>query len=224
VTDVGAQQRRGFSPGQIVAAAAATVVLSALVLRFILTTTGPLGFVGGAVRYFSFFTIISNILVAIVVTPVAFWPHSFLARLVTRPGFAGAVALYIIITGLIFNLLLRDLEVLTGFDQVCNLCLHYVMPVLYPIFWLLFIAKGTLRWTHALWWLIWPLAYAAISLIRGPIVGWWPYPFIDASIHSTWQLILNILGVSAGFIVVGLLLVLIDRLLGSFRLRQAPAA
>ncbi len=224
MTDTTAPRRNRFSVGQILAATAATVVLSALLVRFILSTTGDLGFGGGAVRYFSYFTIISNILVAIVVTPAAFAPNSFLARLVLRPAFAGAVALYIIITGLIFNLLLRNLEVLTGFEEVCNLCLHYVMPVLYPIFWLLFVSKGQLRWTHVLWWLIWPLAYAAISLIRGPMIGWWPYPFIDASVHSTWQLIWNILGVTVGFTIVGLLLVLVDRLLGAFRLRQTPAA
>lgn len=221
MSEVGGRNGR-FSLGQIVAAATATVVLSALVVRFILTTSS-LGFGPGAVRYFSYFTILSNILVAIVVTPAAFWPNSFLARRVLRPVFASAVALYIVVTGIVFHLLLSGLEDLSGFEEVCNLCLHYVVPVLYAIFWVLFVAKGRLQWIHVLWWLAYPVGYAIFSIARGPIVGWYPYPFIDASIHSTWQLTWNILGVTAGFVVVGLVLVFVDRLLGGVGLRRAPA-
>lgn len=215
--------RRGFSLGQIFAATVATVVLSSLVVRFILTTS-TLGFVPGAVRFFSFFTILSNILVAIVVTPAAFWPGSFLARRVTRLVFASAVALYIVITGLIFHILLSGLETLTGLDEVCNIGLHYVTPVLYTIFWALFVAKGQLRPIHVLWWLIYPIGYAAFSLARGPIVNWYPYPFIDASVHSVGQLAFNILGVTAAFVVIGLLFVGVDRLIGGLGLRRAPVA
>lgn len=222
MTDAAISRRNRFSLGQIFAAAAATVVLSALVVRFILTTTGELGFVGGAVRYFSFFTILSNILVAIVVTPAAFISDSFLARRVLRPAFAGAVALYIVVTGIVYHLLLSKIEELTGFAQVTNLCLHYVTPVLYALFWALFVAKGQLRWVHVLWWLIYPTGYAAFSLVRGPVVGWYPYPFLDASQLSVGQLAINILGVSVGFVVVGFLIVLVDRLIGGVGLRRAP--
>jgi hypothetical protein len=222
MSEVAESRPRSLSLAQIWAAATATVCLSSLVLRFVLSGNA-MGYGAGAVRYFSYFTILSNILVATVVTPAAFAPHSSLARWVLRPPYAGAVALYIIITGLIFHALLSGLEALVGLDQAANVGLHYLTPPLYALFWLLFVPKGTLRPIHALVWLIWPVVYAAISLIRGPIVAWYPYPFIDASRLAVGRLILNIVGVSAVFLVVGLVLVAIDAVLGRMQAGRAPA-
>ena len=41
-----------------------------------------------------------------------------------------------------------------------------------------------MRWTSALWWLLVPLTFFAYSLIRGAIVDWYPYPFIDVGLHG----------------------------------------
>ena len=45
--------------------------------------------------------------------------------------------------------------------------LHYVIPLAFVAYWMIFVPKGTLRWTAPLVWLIYPLAYLAVSLVRG---------------------------------------------------------
>jgi hypothetical protein len=40
------------------------------------------------------------------------------------------------------------------------------------------------QFKQALIWLAYPLVFCAYSLIRGPIVGWYPYPFLDPDLSG----------------------------------------
>ena len=60
-----------------------------------------------------------------------------------------------------------------------GLVLHRLMPVVMALDWLLAPPSRRLAFRQCLWWMIYPLLYLVYSLIRGPIVDWYPYPFLD---------------------------------------------
>jgi hypothetical protein len=172
------------------------------------TTTG---------NYFSYFTILSNVLVALITTAAALGPESAFGRFLNRPPVATATALYITVTGLVYFFILAPLYHLTGwvlfFDQV----LHYVVPPAYVLFWLIFVPKGMLGLRNIAWMLIFPLAYGAYTLLRGPLVDWYPYPFIDATQLGYPKTLRNIGEFTLFFAFMGSIYVLVDHVLGHLR-------
>ncbi|WP_412540624.1 Pr6Pr family membrane protein [Longispora sp. K20-0274] len=123
-------------------------------------------------NFFSFFTILSNLL-----TVVTFL---LCARYGSR-GFdqlRGATTLYMTTTGIVYAILLSDIEVDTTVPWT-NFVVHQLMPVVVLLDWLLDPPHRRLVFRTALLWLVFPVLYLVYSLIRGPIVDWYPYPFLD---------------------------------------------
>lgn len=149
-----------------------------------------------AANFFSFFTIQSNLLGAASFVGAALTPRrprqSFGLSL-----FRGAATLYMAITGVVFSLLLRGLEesLQTTVPWV-NIVLHYLFPLIIVIDWLLDRTVRGLRTRDGLLFLSYPIAYLAYSLIRGPIVDWYPYPFIDPRPHGYGQVVIGALVVA----------------------------
>lgn len=175
-------------------------------------------------NYFSFFTILSNILVAVTVTAAALAPESRLGRFLSDPRVATATVLYISVTGLVYAVILAKLYHLEGWVLLFNRLLHYVVPPLFVLFWLAFVRKGTLTIRYLPLMLIAPLAYGAYTLIRGPMVGWYPYPFIDAATLGYPATIRNIVEFTVFFALLGSVYILIDHVVGRLLPRRAAAA
>jgi hypothetical protein len=77
--------------------------------------------------------------------------------------------------------------------------LHRVIPVVMVADWLIDPPRAALELRRALIWLVYPLLFAAYSLMRGPIVGWYPYPFLDpAQVGGYGVVALYCLGIAAG--------------------------
>lgn len=166
----------------------------------------------GVMKFFDYFTLLSNILVATVFTTVGFqrYADGFFAYPKVKTG----VAVYISITGIVYFLILRHTWNPTGLWWLADVTLHYVMPTLYLIEWLFFTPKGYLRWGDALRWLVFPLAFLAWALFWGAIFGFYPYSFIDVAKLGYPKVLINSVLMAIGFLVVGLLLVGVDLLLG----------
>ncbi|MGL4264627.1 MAG: Pr6Pr family membrane protein [Afipia sp.] len=130
------------------------------------------------VRFFSFFTIQTNILAALVLSAFAIktGPEEWLVH----PFVRSAVAAYIVMVGIIYHSVLRPLEPMQNVLSFTNIVMHYLMPVAYLLFWLTCVRKAGLRWYDPLLWLIYPLFYLGFVLVRGKMSGFYPYPFIDA--------------------------------------------
>jgi hypothetical protein len=159
-----------------------------------------------------FFTILTNVLVAVTMTWVA------IGRKVS-PDLLGGVTLAILLVGIIYWLLLHGLHLLSGRAFVANVLLHDASPVLMALWWLFFAPRAKLRWSSAIWWAAYPLAYLVYVLARGRMDGRYPYPFIDVAKLGWMQTALNVGGIALGFILAGFALVWIDswRPLGSSR-------
>lgn len=193
----------------------ALVAWFAIILQFsisfsILITEGRT-FAGTLVQLLSYFTILSNILVAKSLTlsllnPTGKWGKYFSSASVT-----GAITVYIATVGITYNIILRNLIILEGFSILANELLHVVVPVLYVIYWFLFAAKARLKWSEIYYWIIYPLIYLIYILIRGAISGYYPYPFVDVGRLGYSNVVINSSGMIAGFIILSALLILAGR-------------
>src|SRR5450631_3237711 len=94
------------------------------------------------VRYFSYFTLTTNILVACYCTIILLGKSdSRLSAFFSRLSTVTAITFYIVIVGVVYNIILRPLWKPEGFQQIVNELLHSVVPLLFLLYWLLFIPK-----------------------------------------------------------------------------------
>ena len=171
-------------------------------------------FIEATVRYFSFFTILTNILVALALTLPWLAPDTRLGAFFTRPSVRTAILTYIIIVAVIYHYLLAKLWNPQGWQLLADTIEHVVTPALYAIDWVLFVPKGTIRWKSAFVWLVYPLGYAVYSLIHGAVTGFYPYPFINAGELAYDKMFLNMGVLVLVFLGLGLVLIGIDRRMG----------
>ncbi len=133
---------------------------------------------GTAGNFFSYFTIQSNIIVAVVFAVAAVIQLRGSGEPLWLDRMRGAATVYISITGVVYSMLLSGLDVNTPLPWA-NVVLHYFVPVITVVDWLLDLPEHRIEFRSALMWLAYPLVYLVYSLIRGPIVDWYPYPFLD---------------------------------------------
>jgi hypothetical protein len=143
------------------------------------------------VRFFSFFTILTNILAAICFTTVAMKTSESTNGFFSRPTTLSAVTIYIIVVGIVYNIVLRFLWTPQGLQRFVDELLHSFIPVLFLLFWILFVPKQQLQWKHIFIWLVYPLIYLLFILLRGASSGFYPYPFINVSEIGYAKAIIN---------------------------------
>ena len=193
---------------------AAMVIIGwfALVTQFYINmTSGISGIWELMVRYFSYFTIQTNILVAVCFTALLLKPQSKWGRFFSRQQTLSAITVYIVIVGLIYNTILRFLWEPEGLQKIVDELLHSVIPLLVLFYWFVFTAKDRLQWKNVLPWLIYPFAYIVYVLIRGSVSGFYPYPFINTQRLGLDKVLVNSVGIAFVFICMSLLLVMIAK-------------
>jgi hypothetical protein len=144
---------------------------------------------------FGYFTITTNLLIAIVFTGIAAGRSAF-----AESSLVGSTSLFILLVGVIYGLLLHGLTELSGGSAVANVLLHMVTPILVPVFWLAFIPKGQLRRRDPLRWAVYPLGYLFYALVRGEFTDRYPYPFISVNALGWSRTILNAGIIAAAFL------------------------
>ncbi len=168
----------------------------------------------GVITFFSYFTILTNLLVAIVLSCSLWAPKNRLGAFFAGAMAQSGTAVYIAIVGIVYSLLLRHIWDPQGLQKIADLLLHDVIPLLYVAYWVIFVPKNSLRWKDALWWLIYPAAYFAYTLMRGAASGWYPYPFLDALALGYSRVSANAVMLLVAFLLAGLLIVAIGRWMG----------
>lgn len=138
-------------------------------------------------NFFSFFTIQSNLL-ALAVLLIGAVTLSLRRQPSWFPTLRTAATTYMFVTGVVYNMLLRDIELPQGATlDWSNEIVHAVAP-LYLLLDFLFAPDRTPLLAKKLWViLIFPLAWLAYTLIRGPFtpdivfgaMSWYPYPFLN---------------------------------------------
>lgn len=167
------------------------------------------------INYLSYFTIDSNSLTVMILVATAIrfarGEVSETSRLsVTR----AAITTYMVITGVVYNVLLRASLPQGATVAWSNEILHVLGPVYLLLDWLLAPGRHALRWRDGLPALAFPTVWVIYTLVRGPLAHdpythanhWYPYPFLNP-ITSTGGYVTvtaNILGIAAAVTLVAL--------------------
>ncbi len=162
-------------------------------------------------RYFTFFTILTNILVAICFTSLLLKSDSKIGKLLSKPESLSAVTVYIVVVGLVYNIILRFLWNPIGWQKLADELLHSVIPFLFLLFWIIFVPKKSLQWKTVFPWLIYPFIYLVVILIRGAFSGYYPYPFVNVTTLGYNSVLLNCVILFIVFLGLSLLLVAVAK-------------
>lgn len=171
----------------------------------------------GLINFFSFFTVLTNTLAAVVltcrVTPFARRLREYLLR----PDISTGITANMLLVGIAYSVLLRHLWAPEGWRFVADELLHDVMPLAFLAYWLLTVEKGTLRLCNLFGWMLYPLVYLGYALLRGEVTAVYQYPFLNVPQLGYEQVMINAFGILVGFIVISLVLYGVDHVLGKRR-------
>jgi len=162
------------------------------------------------IRFFSFFTILTNSIVAIYFTFISFKIKNRFLEIINRRDTLTAITVYITIVGLVYQILLRHIWQPKGMQRIVDELLHTLIPLLVIIYWYLYENKSLLSFKQIPKWLIYPICYLVFILIRGYFSTFYPYPFVDIThlglskvLINSILLVLLFAGLSSIFIAVG---------------------
>lgn len=169
---------------------------------------------------FHYFTILSNVFAVVILsisahkilsTPPKNLPYTW------APLLKGMVIMCLMITMIVSHFLLNQYFQMTGILGISVTLLHYVVPFMVLIDYLLFDSKGWMRNKSPLQWIMAPLIYVVFALIAAQIgdgIGYgnsrYPYPFLDVEILGWSTVILIIFVMAIAILFLGYLFVLFD--------------
>lgn len=194
-----------------------TLLLAAVLYGLYLSFFKPL-YIENGLPSISYFTIQSNILVALATFYFLFDPRQSRFKVIIR----GSILLSILITGLVFHIVLVPAlpEYFAQGIAFRHHLSHTIAPLGFALDWLIFDRKGLMLYPDVRYWVIYPLLYWLFAVIQGHFSGVYPYFFTDIGTFGFGAALLWLLFLTITFVLVGFLLVWIDRL---FQESSAPA-
>lgn len=180
----------------IVRAVSIVVVLAAIVAQaVVLANAGRFD----PTRFFAFFTIQSNLI------GVAAFGWLIVTR--GRPRsrgqelLRGAAVVYLTVTFFVVIFLLSGIDVQLQLGWV-DFVLHKLFPIVVVLDWIVDPPTTRLTARDALIWLIYPLVWTVLTILRGAADGWYPYPFLDPKNGGYGTVALTVAAVTVGFLAV----------------------
>lgn len=205
------------------------IILGALLAWFAIITQGVLMMENRVasipetiLRFFSFFTILTNTLVAVYFTSIWIGRKTSLSKLFQKPGAITAITVYITVVGLVYQLVLRQIWEPQGLQQLVDELLHSVNPLYFILYWYLYEEKAKLKWPFIPSWLLYPLLYSVYILIRGSFSGFYPYPFVNVAELGLSQVLLNSIGLVFVFLSISVLYIGFGKVLAKGKRKQSP--
>lgn len=148
-------------------------IVVALVTQLVLASDNP---AFSPFNFFSYFTVLSNVSAVVILTMLAVRP----LRSEQFTTWRGASTLYMGVTFLVYVTVLLPLQSDVGVSEPwIDWIIHGIGPLFMVADWALNRPAKSVTWGTFSMWLIFPAAYLVYTLIRGPIVDWYPYPFLD---------------------------------------------
>lgn len=168
------------------------------------------GALGRVFDFFTYFTIWSNILVAVIM-----W------MLVANPRRNGKVfrvlrldtILMISVTGIIYQGLLAASAKNVGLEVVTNFFEHQLTPIVVVVVWLLVGPRRQIKWADIPLALIVPIAWAIFALVRGAVIHAYPYGFLNVDKYGLGAVILTVIEIAIFGVIISAIYLGLDRLL-----------
>jgi hypothetical protein len=184
---------------------------------------GPLGMLGNAVDFASYFTTWSLVAVAAVVTVLAFDPARDGPVLrVARLTSILMITVTFVATTIAYPVWFGAGGVLSGWLVPVHLLKHVAAPVLTLLVWAVVGPRGWISRSTACWSLLVPLGWIAWTLGRGAVVGAYPYPPINVVDLGYGGVLVNVAAVVAAGALLLVGLVALDAWLGRRQRARRP--
>jgi hypothetical protein len=176
----------------------ALAVVFGLVVQLIVTHNASEGAffhsaLSRTLNVFVFFTILSNIILG--ASCLLLWMDpdrsSPLFDTIRLTGVVG-----ITITGVVYHAVLSGLFDLETWALVADNVLHTIVPVAAVIGWFVWGPRGRTSGRVVKLSLVFPVGWLVFTLIRGAIVDFYPYPFVDVNHLGYLKVLLNCLWVA----------------------------
>lgn len=165
-----------------------------------------------ALNFFSYFTNLSNLFAAGLLLVCALRPVAGQTGRYDRLRALSAVNMAVV--GIVFAGLLRDVDLGALLPWV-NFVLHYLMPCVVVLDWLLQPPRTKLGTRQLLLTQVSPLLYLVYVLVRGSSTGWYPYPFLNpANVGGYGGVAVYAVGIAVTFLVAGWALLALGNKLG----------
>ena len=130
----------------------------------------------------------------------------------------------ITVTGIVYHVALASVVDLAGWQEFGNQLVHTVVPVLTVVGWLAYGPRRAVSARIAWLSLAFPVAWLAFTLIRGDVVGFYPYPFVDVTVLGYAKVALNCVWVSLLMLALAGGAVILDRRLSRSHDPDQPTA
>ena len=153
--------------------------------------------------YFGFFTVWTNILIALAFTAPLLDQDRKLYNFFMLPAVRAALASYIFMVAVVYHIAIAPSWDPQGFTLLTAHGLNTVMPILYIVDWLFFAEKRPIFYKHLPYWVIYPAVYGVTIIILGSLTNVYPYTFLDVSLIGIEKVLMNMFGLVAVFAVVG---------------------
>ena len=180
------------------------------------------GLLGRVFDWFTYFTLWSNIIVAIIMTMLFLRPtrDSFWFRVFRLDS-----VLMIVVTGIIYNAILAATAVNVGLNVWTNFFLHVLTPLVTFVVWLIAGPRQWISWRIIAASLILPIVWLVFALIRGAFIGAYPYGFLDVATYGYGAVLTNVAGIVVFAIVLCLIFWGVDWLISRLTQRdRTPTA
>ncbi|MEM7214282.1 MAG: Pr6Pr family membrane protein [Pseudomonadota bacterium] len=168
------------------------------------------GFFGSVGHLFSFFTIVMNTLVALCLLARV----SALADKLSffrRPVVVGTALAGILIVMIVYHLLLSATHNPVGISVLTNILQHYLVPVVFPIWWYLESRRGDMTWNMVPAMMIIPIIYLVWVFSRGALIGEYPYGFLNVAEKGVSGVAPILIAITILFLVFGSIVVFLDK-------------
>jgi len=205
--------------GIVVAAIAWFALAVQFVVSINLGVARGFGIAYGIWMYFAFFTVLTNLLVALTLTIPLLALSSRLGRFLASPASITGATASIILVGITYNILLRHIWSPRGWQLIADLLLHDAVPILTIVFWWVAVPRASIRRRDAVLWAIYPIVYVLYAMVRGLATGFYPYPFLNVAQIGFSMVMVNAIGVLIVFFTI---LALLLALKSSFRAAESP--
>ncbi|MET3663851.1 Pr6Pr family membrane protein [Caulobacter sp. 1776] len=164
-----------------------------------------------SVQFFSYFTILSNMLAAAALTAPLVAPASRFAIWAEQSGPRAAIATYLTITAVVYHLLLASQWDPKGLRLVSDTLLHTITPLAFLVDVALRGGQGEARWIAAIKAMAFPALFGAWTLVHGALSGWYPYPFMNVTKRGYPAVVLTMIEMSLAFAAVALVFIALSR-------------